>query len=83
MESPERPLFSPKQPFRSTDLDSASMAAFGHKQPSHRYEGNLQVASRIRFGGRLNEELMSLSDGVVAGARFGNFLHPSLLASAC
>ena len=24
--------FSPKQPLRNTDLDSVSMAAFGHKQ---------------------------------------------------
>jgi len=30
----ECPLSPPKQPFRSTDLDSVSMAAFGHKQPS-------------------------------------------------
>ena len=29
---PECPLFSPKQPFRHTHLDSVSMSAFGHKQ---------------------------------------------------
>ncbi len=28
----ECPLFSPKQPFRHTHLDSVSMSAFGHKQ---------------------------------------------------
>ncbi len=28
----ECPLFSPKQPFRSTDLDSVRMSAFGQKR---------------------------------------------------
>ncbi len=32
----ECPLFSPKQPFANTDLDSVRMSAFGHKQPSPR-----------------------------------------------
>ncbi len=31
----ECPLFSPKRTLRNTHLDSVSMSAFGHKQPSH------------------------------------------------
>ncbi len=38
----EWPLFSPKQTFKTTDLDSVRMSAFGHKQPSLTYEKYLK-----------------------------------------
>jgi len=31
----ECPLFSPKRTFKTTDLDSVRMSAFGHKRTSH------------------------------------------------
>ncbi len=54
-QSAECPLFSPKQTFVNTDLDSVSMSAFGHKQ-SFRFYAYTCILT-------VNERLLSAISG--------------------